>query len=223
MEPKTIADRAAKLGFPAIAVTDRNGLYGVMPFSDACIAKGVQPIVGAMLAVARPAGTRRRRRESTGWCCSRRTIKATPISASSSRRPTSTARSRRNRMSNLRDLRSSGEGLIALTAGAEGALARLIADGQQLKAEAYLDRLQAAFPGPPLYRDRRGAATWSKKLSEAALIELAYARRPPARRDQPRGVCRPILPRGSRRDAVHCEFRICRKRRPRQLVSPTHG
>ena len=54
MEPKTIAERAAKLGFPAIAVTDRNGLYGVMPFSDACFAKGVQPIVGAMLAVARP-------------------------------------------------------------------------------------------------------------------------------------------------------------------------
>ena len=54
MEPKTIAERAAKLGFPAIAVTDRNGLYGVMPFSDACIGKGVQPIVGAMLAVARP-------------------------------------------------------------------------------------------------------------------------------------------------------------------------
>src|SRR5438477_512656 len=27
MEPKTIAERAAKLGFPAIALTDRNGLY----------------------------------------------------------------------------------------------------------------------------------------------------------------------------------------------------
>ena len=26
MEPKTIAERAAKLGFPAIAITDRNGL-----------------------------------------------------------------------------------------------------------------------------------------------------------------------------------------------------
>jgi DNA polymerase-3 subunit alpha len=55
MEPKTIAERAAKLGFPAIAVTDRNGLYGAMPFSDACTAKGVQPIIGATLAVARPA------------------------------------------------------------------------------------------------------------------------------------------------------------------------
>ena len=54
MEPKTIAERSAKLGFPAIAVTDRNGLYGVMPFSDACFSKGVQPIIRAMLAVARP-------------------------------------------------------------------------------------------------------------------------------------------------------------------------
>src|SRR5207237_10635973 len=55
MEPKTIAERAAKLGFPAVALADRNGLYGVMPFSEACFAKGVQPIVGAMLAVSRPA------------------------------------------------------------------------------------------------------------------------------------------------------------------------
>jgi DNA polymerase-3 subunit alpha len=54
MEPKTVADRAAKLGFPAIAITDRNGLFGVMPFSDACFGKGVQPIIGATLAVARP-------------------------------------------------------------------------------------------------------------------------------------------------------------------------
>jgi DNA polymerase III subunit alpha len=54
MEPKTIAAQAEKLGFPAVALTDRNGLYGAMPFSDACIAKGVQPIIGAMLGVARP-------------------------------------------------------------------------------------------------------------------------------------------------------------------------
>src|SRR5881392_3526652 len=54
MEPKTIVERVAKLGFPAVALADRNGLYGAMPFSDACFAKGVQPIIGAMLPVARP-------------------------------------------------------------------------------------------------------------------------------------------------------------------------
>src|SRR5687767_12188488 len=54
MEPKTIAARAAELGFPAVALADRNGLYGAMPFSAACFEKGVQPIIGAMLAVGRP-------------------------------------------------------------------------------------------------------------------------------------------------------------------------
>ena len=54
IEPKAIAKRAKELDFPAAALTDRNGLYGAMPFSEACIGKGVQPVIGAMLGVARP-------------------------------------------------------------------------------------------------------------------------------------------------------------------------
>ena len=34
MEPKAIAERAAKLGFPAAALTDRNGLYPIGPEVD---------------------------------------------------------------------------------------------------------------------------------------------------------------------------------------------
>src|SRR4029450_6795450 len=58
IEPKVIADQASKLGFPAIGLTDRNGLYAAMPFSEACIGKGVQPVIGAMLGVTRPAEIR---------------------------------------------------------------------------------------------------------------------------------------------------------------------
>src|SRR4028118_373094 len=54
IEPKAIAKQAKRLDFPAAALTDRNGLYAAMPFTDACREAGVQPIVGAMLAVARP-------------------------------------------------------------------------------------------------------------------------------------------------------------------------
>ena len=54
IEPKAIAKQAKKLDFPAVALTDRNGLYAAMPFTDACKAEGVQPIIGAMLGVARP-------------------------------------------------------------------------------------------------------------------------------------------------------------------------
>ncbi len=48
IDPKKIAKQARALGFPAAAITDRNGLYGSMAFSDACKSEGVQPLIGAM-------------------------------------------------------------------------------------------------------------------------------------------------------------------------------
>src|SRR5205085_12518811 len=65
------------------------------------------------------------------------------------------------------------DGLIALTGGGEGALARLIAEGQP--AEALLDSLIRLFPGR-LYVElsRRGDPV--EQAAEAELIALAYAR-----------------------------------------------
>ena len=53
IDPKDIAKLAKERGFPAIAICDRNGLYGIMPFAAACKSEGVQPIIGALLGVAR--------------------------------------------------------------------------------------------------------------------------------------------------------------------------
>ena len=101
MEPKTIIERAAKLAYPAVALTDRNGLYGAMPFSDACFAKGVQPIIGAMLAVARPPEIGGE--AGIDWLALlAKDEQVTQTSASWSRRRTSTVRSNRSRMSSSR-------------------------------------------------------------------------------------------------------------------------
>mgnify|MGYP006147763943 CR=1 FL=1 len=54
IEPKAIGETAKKLGFPAISICDRNGLYGVMPFQDGAKSYGVQPIIGALLGIRRP-------------------------------------------------------------------------------------------------------------------------------------------------------------------------
>src|SRR3546814_3226913 len=53
IEPKAIARLAKERGFPAIAICDRGGLYGSMMFASAAIDEGVQPIIGALLGVAR--------------------------------------------------------------------------------------------------------------------------------------------------------------------------
>ena len=174
MEPKTIAARAATLGFPAIALTDRNGLYGAMPFSEACVGKGVQPVVGAMLGVARPSeiGGEARidwlvllAKDDLGYANLCKLVSAAHLDRPVEQEPHVP----------FAKLESLSEGLIALTAGSEGALVRLLADGQRDKAEAYCDGLQALFPDR-LYIEisRRGDAL--EEASEDALVDLAYAR-----------------------------------------------
>src|SRR5207248_10298693 len=67
------------------------------------------------------------------------------------------------------------EGLLALTAGAEGALARLLADAQRGEADAYLDRLQRLFPDR-LYIELIRRNDPVEAGAEEALIDVAYAR-----------------------------------------------
>jgi DNA polymerase-3 subunit alpha len=177
MEPKTIAERAAKLGFPAVALTDRNGLYGSMQFSDACFGKGVQPIVGAMLAVARPPEIGGEggidwlallAKDEQGYANLCKLVSSAHLDRPVEQEP----------HVEFSKLQGFSEGLIALTAGAEGALARLIADGQQLKAEAYLDELQALFPDR-LYIELSRRNDLVEEAAENALFDLAYARNLP--------------------------------------------
>src|SRR6266511_5478480 len=49
--PEELAARAAELGYPALALTDHDGVWGAMEFAQACKALGVRPIVGAELTV----------------------------------------------------------------------------------------------------------------------------------------------------------------------------
>ena len=53
--PANLAARAAQLGMPSLALTDRDGLYGVFKHVQACADAGIKPLLGADLAV-RPAG-----------------------------------------------------------------------------------------------------------------------------------------------------------------------
>ncbi|MBA2771686.1 MAG: DNA polymerase III subunit alpha, partial [Sphingomonas sp.] len=173
MEPTTIASQAARLGFPAIALTDRNGLYAAMPFTDACAGKGVQPVIGAMLGVARPAEIGvagidwlvllAKDEQGYGNLCKL-------VSAAHLDRPLS-----EDPHVPFARLEGRNHGLIALTAGADGALARLLAEGQGAKANAYLDRLQQLFPGR-LYIELARRGDPIEEAAEEALIDLAYTR-----------------------------------------------
>ena len=173
IEPKAIAKQAKKLDFPAAALTDRNGLYAAMAFTDACKAEGVQPIVGTMLAVARP-GTPEGKPPQLDWLglyaqndrgydnlCAL-------VSEAHLGRPVE-----EDAHVAFGALESRTDGLIALTGGGEGGLARMLAEGQEKPALEMLARLKALFPNR-LYVElcRRGDPV--EEQAEAALIALAY-------------------------------------------------
>ncbi len=175
IEPKAIAKQAKALGFPAVALTDRNGLYAAMAFSDACKGEGVQPIVGTMIGVARPGRPANAApvhdwlalyaQDRTGYdnLCAL-------VSMAHLDRPIE-----EQAHVSLDDLAGRTDGLIALTAGGEGALVRLFAEGQPDAALAYADRLQVLFPDR-LYIEIVRRLDPVEGKAEADLLDLAYAR-----------------------------------------------
>ncbi|MDP7691139.1 MAG: PHP domain-containing protein, partial [Vicinamibacterales bacterium] len=54
--PEALVDRAADLGYPALALLDRDGVYGAPRFHKAALAAGIKPIVGCELTIAKGLG-----------------------------------------------------------------------------------------------------------------------------------------------------------------------
>jgi DNA polymerase-3 subunit alpha len=176
IEPKAIAKAARDRGFPAVAICDRNGLYGAMAFGDACKAAGVQPIVGALLSVARPGQRLANGAPLIDWLALYAQDEAgynnlcALVSDAHLGRPVEL-----DPHVTLASMAGKTDGLICLTGGGEGALARLLAGEQVTAANDYVEQLEALFAGR-LYIElsRRGDA--AETAAETALIDLAYAR-----------------------------------------------
>jgi DNA polymerase-3 subunit alpha len=175
IEPKAIAKRAKELGFPAVALCDRNGLYAAMSFSEACMKAGVQPIVGTLLAVKRPDmpdGVT----APIDWLALYAQDKAgyenlcDLVSMAHLDRPIE-----EDAHVPFEALDGRTDGLIALTAGGEGGLARLYAEGQDSAAEAYGARLQSLFRGR-LYIEIVRRLNEVEGRAEPKLLDYAYAR-----------------------------------------------
>jgi len=44
--PEALVDRAAELGYPALALLDRDGVHGAPRFHKSAMAAGIRPIIG---------------------------------------------------------------------------------------------------------------------------------------------------------------------------------
>ena len=171
IDPKAIAKLAKDRGFPAIALCDRNGLYAAPAFTSACRDTGVQPIIGTLLAVARPGEVAAidwlalYAQNEAGWLNLCRLVSRAHLDRPLELEP----------HVSLADMAGYTDGLIALTGAGEGGLVRLLAAGKHDAADALCEQLETLFPGR-LYIEiaRRDDAV--EEAAEAALIALAYAR-----------------------------------------------
>ena len=140
---KELVSRVAEFGMPAVALTDESNLFALVKFYRACVAQGIQPIIGADCWVQGDEGFGRLTliaMNQTGY-------------------------------HNLLELLSLGwlkgqdgdyalldwtwvtehaTGLICLTGATEGEIGRLVAAGQTDKADAVLDKYHQLF-GDLLY------------------------------------------------------------------------
>ena len=196
IDPKAIAKLAKERGFPAIAITDRNGLYGSIPFASASRDMGIQPIIGTMLAVQRAPGEPidwlgLYAQNEAGWQNLCHLVSAAHLARPLELDPHVT----------LDCLNGHTDGLIALTAAGEGALARLLADGKIDAADAYCERLEALFPDR-LYIElaRRGDVV--EEAAEDLLITLANLRGLPLVATNPANFADPHF--FSAHDALMC-------------------
>ena len=170
IDPKAIAKLAKERGFPAIAITDRNGLYGSIPFTSAAREMGIQPIIGTMLAVQRAPGEPidwlgLYAQDEAGWLNLCHLVSRAHLARPLELDPHVT----------LDCLLAHTDGLIALTAAGEGALARLLAEGRVDAADAYCERLEALFPDR-LYIELARRGNTVEDAAEDNLITLAYLR-----------------------------------------------
>ncbi len=178
IEPKAIPKRAKELGFPAIAVADRNGLYASMSFGDAALKSGIQPIIGTLLAVKRPNmpdGVA----APIDWLALYAQDDAGYLNLCDLVSMAHLDRPLEEEAHIPFDaLEGRTDGLICLTAGREGALARLYAEQQDSAAAYYASRLESLF-ADRLYIEIVRRLDEVEGRAEPKLLDLAYDRNLP--------------------------------------------
>ncbi len=177
---KKLPGLCAGMDMPAVAITDTNNMFAALEFSVGAQKDGVQPIVGCQvdLRYDPPAQGEKIRPPAPVVLLAQTEAGYENLMKLSSCLYIDTGGELPQ--ITVEELERHAEGLICLTGGSEGALGKLIAQGQKPKADALLARMMVAF-GDRLYMELQrhpgegGQLTEAERATERGFIELAYA------------------------------------------------
>ncbi|MGA2050763.1 MAG: error-prone DNA polymerase [Terracidiphilus sp.] len=180
-QPEALIERAAALGMPALALADRNGIYGVARFHTMAKKTGVRAHIGAEIAVSSfgdgltPAS----------WLphqCPAEPPRLLLLCASQTGYQNLCQLITRFKMreatkaegaATLEDLEEFSAGLICLTGGDEGPLAAALADNGQTGARKLADRLTAIYGRSNLYLELQRHGQREEECRNQSLLSLA--------------------------------------------------
>ena len=170
-----LAALAVEERMPAVAITDTGNLFGALEFSQYASGKGVQPIIGCQMALTRTDNPRLA--PDPIVLLAQNAAGFSNLQKLSSRGFLETDPGNKPQISHT-TLASHAEGIILLTGGTSGPIARLLAEGQYADAERLLAMLCEAFPGRAIMELNRHGLPVERAI-EPGLITLADAVRIP--------------------------------------------
>lgn len=170
---------AKEAGMPAIAITDRDNLFGSMEFSQEAVKNGIQPIIGCKvtLGLMFPESGNARitdeqllllAKDDTGYANLMRLASKAYLQPEGGDGP----------KLSYDFLSECSEGLIALTAGTYGAVGQALSCGNMDRTSEALNRLKTIF-GDRLYIELMRHGLLQERQIEHGLIELAYEKEIP--------------------------------------------
>ena len=186
-QPEDLIERAAELQMPAIALLDRNGIYGAARFHTAAVRAGVAAHIGAEIAVAdfgprmMPAAWLPMQRISEPsrlpLLCTFRTgyqNLCQLITTFKLREP-----NKGEGAATLDDLEQYAEGLVCLTGGDEGPLAAALMGGGEEAGRRLVDQLIAIYGHENVYIELQRHHEREEEWRNQAALRIARSLRLP--------------------------------------------
>ena len=164
---KTLTQTALASSMPALAVTDRNNLFGALEFAETAAGLGVQPIIGATLNIRDGETTGDLVflvKNETGYTNLMALISAAHLDSEGKQGPGVA----------FDDITASAEGLICLTGGPDGLINQLLKSKQIDKSKNKLSILNNIFVDN-LYIELQRYGDASEDEIEEQLVDFAYA------------------------------------------------
>ncbi|MBS4216857.1 DNA polymerase III subunit alpha [Bacillus sp. FJAT-49711] len=161
----SLVDKAKELQFPALAITDHNALYGVLPFYKACIRAKIKPIIGMTVDVQ---------------SVNKDEVYPLVLLAKNNKgyqnllKISSYIKTSQDEHISLDKLQSLTTGLIGLISGRNGEIGELISSGNMNKAAEYINNFADLFEDESFYLSVQNFGTATDKSLNKAIQSIAH-------------------------------------------------